>query len=329
MHAGRRSCMGSRRRSLIAAVLLGIAAEARVDAAQSPSAAWPEPVKTQVSAQGLVADLYIPAGAVGKLPAVIVLGGSEGGMGSAAARDARLIAQHGYAVMQLAYFDAPGLPKTLESIPLEYFKTAIDWFQSQPGADSGRLGVVGTSIGGEAALVVASHYPDIKVVVAAVPSNVVWPGISTTKSSPESTWTLGGKPLPVLPYGAPGGGFQGIYGLYDNGLKGLDQHRHAIIPVERIAGPVLLVCGRHDELWPSCPMSERIMGRLKDKRFAHPYRLLAYDDAGHASFGPPLASDDPHLENLSTLGGTAAGNNAARRDAWPQSMAFLDAVLKR
>ena len=83
-----------------------------------------EPAKTSVTAKGLVADHYVPAHANGApLPGIIILGGSEGGMGAAAARDGKIIAQRGYAVLQLAYFDSPGLPIDLGLIPLEYFKS--------------------------------------------------------------------------------------------------------------------------------------------------------------------------------------------------------------
>jgi dienelactone hydrolase len=73
----------------------------------------PEPIKSSVATNGLVAVLFVPADAKGPLPAIIILGGSEGGMGAASARDGRVIAQHGYVTLQLAYFDAPGLPKGL------------------------------------------------------------------------------------------------------------------------------------------------------------------------------------------------------------------------
>jgi dienelactone hydrolase len=288
----------------------------------------PEPVKTAVTAGGLVADLYTPADAHSPLPAIIVLGGSEGGMNPAVARDARLITQHGYITLQVAYFDMPGLPKDLGLIPLEYFKSAIDYLRALPGVDPERIGIEGTSVGGEVALTVAAHYPEIKAVVAAVPSSVVWPGISRTTPNPPSTFTLAGQPLPDLPYGWTGS-FKGIYALYADGLKALDQHPDAVIPVERINGPVMLICGKDDSLWPSCPMSEQVSARLTAKAFKYPVQLLEYADAGHAVFGPPADRASPNYKNLGSLGGSPDGNNAARQDDWPRAMAFMDAALKQ
>ena len=324
-----------RQASLRLAIVLGIVAGAPIAARAAPSptsevvvADYKLPVvdKTAVTANGLVADLYAPR-LRGRLPAIIVLGGSEGGMGAGAARDARLIAQHGFVTLQVAYFDAPGLPKELGLIPLEYFKTAIDWLRAQPNVDPNRIGIEGTSIGGEAVLVIASHYPQIKAVVAAVPSSVVWPGISYVVQQPPSTWTLAGKPLPDLPYGWSGS-FKGVYDLYAEGLKGLDKHPEAVIPVEFINGPVMVICGKDDKLWPSCPMSEQVVARLKAKGFRHPVMFLAYGDAGHAVFGPPVPADSPHFSDLGSLGGTPQGNETAREDNWLRAMDFMDEALK-
>jgi len=247
-------------------------------------------------------------------------------MGAATARDSKLMAQRGYAVLQVAYFDIPGLPKDLGLIPLEYFKTAIDWLRAQPGVDPDRIGIVGGSIGSEVALTVASRYREIKVAVATMPSNVVWPGIVHTLGDPPSTFTLGGQPLPYVPYG--GGVFTTVYDLYAKGLLAEDQHKDAIIPVERINGPVMLVCGKADTLWPSCPMSEQAAARLKALHFKHPVELLEYDNAGHAVFGQPYDPANPRISTLTEYGGTIEGNQAARKDSWARSMAFLDGALK-
>jgi hypothetical protein len=282
--------------------------------------------QSKVTANGLVGYSYTPA-IKGKLPAVLILGGSEGGLNPAVVREATLIAEQGYVVLQLGYFDVPGRPKNLESLPLEYFKAGIDWLRAQDNVNAARIGIVGTSKGGEAALLVASLYTEVKAVVAGVPSSVVWPGIKGTHNG--SSWSLDGKDLPALPYGFEGG-VTSVFALYEKGLKKLPEHPDTAIAVEKISGPILLICGRSDALWPSCPMSEQIVARLKAQKFRHRYQLLAYDDAGHASSGPPLPSDSERLPLLGgENGGSPTGTNAARADSWPKLLAFLASALKR
>ena len=67
-------------------------------------------------------------------PAVLVLGGSEGGLSRNPT--AELLASHGYDTLQLAYFGERGLPAELERIPLEYFVRALHWLAARPGAST-------------------------------------------------------------------------------------------------------------------------------------------------------------------------------------------------
>ena len=172
-----------------------LASIASVASAQSSASL---PSKTAVTANGLVADFYRLETARGALPAVVVLGGSRGGMDEREAWMAKSLAQHGHATLHLAYFLAPGLTTSIHLLPLEYFKTAIDWLRDQPGIDRDRIGIVGTSIGGMAALLAAANYREIKAVIAAVPSSVLW---STFGSSRVSMFSLGGQALPYAPHG--------------------------------------------------------------------------------------------------------------------------------
>jgi dienelactone hydrolase len=280
--------------------------------------------KTAVTANGLVADFYQPAGDRGRLPVLIVLGGSKGGLDDRTAWEATAFAERGYAALHLAYIVGPGLPASaqlptaIHLIPLEYFKTAIDWLRSHPAVDPNRIGVVGTSIGGMTALLVAAHYPDVRVVVAAVPSSVIW---STFGSSRTSMFSLAGQPLPYLPYGlsrAPG-----VRDLFDDGLNALVQHPDAVISVEKIKGPVMVICGKLDALWPSCRMSTQVVTRLEANSFKHAVQMLEYADAGHSVFGLPVAPENP---TFAVLGGAAG--NAARIDSWPKAVTFIDDALK-
>jgi homoserine acetyltransferase len=51
----------------------------------------------------------------------------------------------------------------------------------------------------------------------------------------------------------------------------------ATIPVERIAGPVLLLGAARDGVWPSARMARAAAQRLQEADFAHEVRLRIFD----------------------------------------------------
>jgi uncharacterized protein len=274
---------------------------------------------------GLVGELHLPVG-LARAPGLLILGGSEGGHGPAF-HFAQVFAARGFASLGLAYFGDPGLPPTLENVPLEYFTRAIDWLSAQPGVDATRIGVFGGSKGAEAALLIAARDPRIKAVVAGVPSSVAWQGYNPANLiNPGPSWTERGKPIPFTPYDmtAP---YRGLLDLYQRSLAKAPPE--AVIPVEQINGPVLLVSARDDKLWPSAAMGDAVIARLDRAKFRFAHTNLAYDNAGHAGFGellPPGTIIPPAV--LAEAGGTAEGNLAMRADAWPKVLAFLDTTLQ-
>ena len=109
---------------------------------------------------------------------MLTLTGSVGGL---TMTDTSIALQaEGFTVLLLSYFRGPGQNPNAELVPLEYFATALAWLRRQPEVDSARVGIVGVSKGAEAALVVAVRHPELKAVVAALPSSVVWPGITAS-----------------------------------------------------------------------------------------------------------------------------------------------------
>jgi len=307
---------------------------------KSPSANEVSNVK--VRDNGLVANFYQPKSS-GRHPVVIVIGGSESGIWLADAWGEPL-AKRGYAVLSLAYFGMEKLPAQLEEIPLEYFKKAIDWVRSHPAVDRKRIALAGVSKGGEAALLIAATYPEVKAVIAGVPSHVIWQSINWQSLNKleeytiKSSWTLGGKPLPFVPYDTT----QKITSLLDfyvGNLQNKTAVEASVIRVERIKGPILLVSGKDDKLWPSSLMADRVVERLKSKRFRFPYEHLSYENAGHTITGPPRASSSasispaatisPSARSVREMGGTTEGNLIARTDAWAKIISFLDRSLKK
>lgn len=125
----------------------------------------PHVVRTSVRDDGLVGTFFVPDSG-GPYPAIVVLGGSEGGLRE---HNAALLAAHGFAALALAYFKAGALPKQLMHIPLEYIQSGIRWLQNQPNVTAAELGIVGTSRGGELALLCASLFPEIRAVAGLVP----------------------------------------------------------------------------------------------------------------------------------------------------------------
>lgn len=163
----------------------------------------PGPTGKRIAADGLFGN-YFPARAIpGPHPAVLLLGGSEGGLGVGAHQMALALQQEGFAVFHLAYFGAPGQTDALEGIPLELFDKGLDWLKTRPDVDPDRVAVMGASKGAEAALLVASRRPDLVAVVAGMPTSVAWNGVNWASGgqSKRASWTAGGKEVVTMPFG--------------------------------------------------------------------------------------------------------------------------------
>src|SRR5450755_2966105 len=112
-------------------------------------------VQQTVATAGFFGSYCTPARRASRRAAVLIFGGSEGGL--AVADLAGLLASHGYPALALAYFGAPGLPANLIRIPLQYFARAARWLRRTAGAApagaapaSGGTASGGTASGGTA-----------------------------------------------------------------------------------------------------------------------------------------------------------------------------------
>lgn len=255
------------------------------------------------------AEFYVPQGKSKNL-AILVLGGSEGGIPR---RHAQMLAKEGFPTLTLGYFKTKQTPEYLDMIPLEYFDEPIKWFESHPQARGKKIVAIGSSKGGELALLLASRKPQIRGVVAFVPSSVVFQGIPKVFWPPRSSWTYKGKPLLFVPYDyGQGIDPQNLLKLYQQSLKQQEAVKQAEIQVEKINGPMLLFSGTGDTMWPSAEMCEMISHRLKEKNFKHKYEHIKYDKAGHT------------LDEYFMMGGTKEGNRKAGIDSTRRMLEFLN-----
>lgn len=285
-------------------------------------------IKDKMDSRGIAATIMYPASGE-KHPTVLVLSGSEGGKHLA---KACMLASRGFTAIALAYFNYEGLPKYLVKIPLEYFPNQLELLRSHQAVDLENLAVTGGSKGGELSLLLAAHFKMFKAVVAYVPSAVVWSGIDYSGTGPiQSSWTLENRELDYLTFRAQDIDFSSppwrLRSGYSSPLSNFDELKQATIPVEKINGPILLVTGDDDQMWPSSTFGDMISARLSALGFSYNFKHLRYNNAGHVimdSFLPTTVSSyGPYI-----MGGSAQGNAFASRDSWPKIVSFLQQALQ-
>jgi dienelactone hydrolase len=276
----------------------------------------------------------------GKHPAILLLGGSEGGDQMRFAAPA--FAKSGYVAASVAYFGLPGLPQTLQLIPVETVGNALAEIAKRPDVDPNRIAIFGISKGGELALLSASLYPQIRAVIADVPSPFGWESIPTGPvSMPQSSWTIQNKPVAFVPYAAAMGQSIGMSFAQNKpldlrpGYVASMQDGHAVkaamFHLENIRGPVLCLAAQDDQIWDSPTQCSIAMSYLQTHH--HPYADASetYPAAGHiflfSSADRPLTSATQNGMSIS-LGGTAQANVAAAQRAWPEIFSFLASALQ-
>lgn len=281
----------------------------------------------------------------GKRPAVIYLGGSEGGYRTAGIMAAH-VANHGFTAIALGYFAAPGLPSQLGNIPLEYFANAIKVIQTLPEVDPSKIAVVGVSRGSELALLLASKFPQIRAAVAQAPTDLRWGGNPPYDESGNliPAWTQNGEALP----------FMGIMGgltevklpdgriaynnrpAFEETLRKTPKEtiQAAAIELEKINGPILMLGGGDDQVWPACDFIESAKKRLAAKKRKYRDETVCYPAAGHGvAMTPGLSTMQsvtyhPQMKILVNMGGTPAANAFAQRDGWNKVIEFLKQSLR-
>ena len=282
----------------------------------------------EVRGAGVIGTLAIPEGP-GPFPGVVALSGSGGGVPS---WWGSLLAPHGVVVLAAAYFGIEPLSSTLCEIPVEMVAAAGEWLQQRPEVRGGRVGLVGGSKGAELALLAAAQFPNLfGPVVAIAPQCVAWFGFDPTGSdasvSARSSWTIGDRPVPFVPP-VPGIGFE----RSERGLRSvriyaaaLEQHPEAVaaatIPVERAAGPLLLLSGGQDTACPSTLMAQIICDRMEAHGRSGDVRHLDFPECGHVVVRPWPPGPAPPMPYDN--GGTVEALDAAHDVALPAVVRHL------
>lgn len=305
--------------------------------------------KTQIRENGLVGTLF-QQDTREKLPGIILIPGSDGGVPEAFAEK---LANESYTVLALGYFGLEGLPKYLENIPFEYFQQAFAWFKKQENVRGNNITLIGYSRGGELALLLGSLFPRLmNAIIAYVPSSVVCGGFPHPN---QPAWLYNNKPItPFLtgltsfeeeftegkdlflaceagkiPYHANTA--DDPYDISELFLARNQQNNllnSAAIPVENIRCPLLILSGEDDKIWPSALYGQRVIDRLNQKKSSIIRKYVCYPNAGHGLTGPYEGSIyHPIGKFWCRLGGTPEGNHAAYELAWQEVLKFLKSTV--
>lgn len=304
------------------------AATAGPDGRGGPGAALADPRGDgDPGARAGVWGLFTRPAGDGPFPGVVCFGGSSGGLAAAAAW-APVLASHGFATLAIAYFGVPGRPGR--------------WSASRSRVSSGRppgcsaapmSGAGGSPSWGCPAEASSPCWParcwtgwgrwspsrpaeSPGAGTGPAGRSTHRPGPSAAPRSPTSAAT------PPRPPGFRTAGPITLRPLFERALQDADAVRAAEIPVERAAGPILLVSGEADAMWPATRLGELVECRAAAARSAHPVAHLRYPGAGHAGVGvpgTPAPTEVRHpVDGASyALGGMPAANAAARADSWP------------
>jgi dienelactone hydrolase len=303
-----------------------------------------------VKDNGMTGVLYSPSQASEKLPGIILLSGSDGGIPGENAIPKSFIEElvsHGYIVLALAYFGVDDLPSDLENIDLKYFESAIQWFQLHPDVKKDGIVIMGQSRGGELALILGTVLNTLKAIVAYAPSSMITGGFPYPN---QPAWKYNNHPL--TPYlGALSGIDPNLTELDDLNkstheklipihanteqdpfiiadlfsARNLIEHaKLAEIPVEKINCPILLFSGGKDAIWTSTYYCKSIIKRLNAHKSPVKCKHVNYEDAGHgliASYDGPIYH--PVGKFWCKLGGTPEGNKIANQESFKETIKFL------
>jgi dienelactone hydrolase len=275
-------------------------------------------------------------------PALIVLGGSEGGGWVARDRSPRF-ASRGFAVLGLPYYspgakdrEIPELPAAFADIPVERLDAAFAWLKARPEVDASRVALVGVSKGAEFVLIAASRSKWITSVVAIAPTDVVWegwgPGVEPGK---RSSFAFDGKPLPFVPYREFAEELAGFRTGREVRMRRFQDKGRAADPaaavkarieVEKFRGPLLVIGGHDDQVWASGMMAQNISERRAAAGLAT--TALIFPEAGHSLSGNGWMPTTQYNAGPSKSGGTPQANADAQARAFPETIAFLKRTLR-
>lgn len=245
----------------------------------------------RVETDGFHGELFQPEQDTYPGKVLICFSGSDGKF-ELARMLAAAFRSHGLTALALAYVMEKGLPDQFYHVPIDPLEAAAKRLHEM-GYE--KVGLWGISKGAELALTAGSLLPGlVNAVVAVAPISTVCQGFAKKKGVkllPGSSWSFHGEELPYTSFGLKKFPFGHVLRkslaareltMYDLYLPAVQEpNPAAVIQVEKITGPVLLISSRMDTMWTSELAAEQVMDRLRQHDFPYFYQHLRYDYGGH------------------------------------------------
>ncbi len=245
----------------------------------------------RVNTDGFFGELFSPVEDKYPGKALICFSGSDGGIAVT-----RLLAEvfqaQGLTTLALAYVMEEGLPDRFVKIPIDTLEPAAKRLHDM-GYE--KVGLWGISKGAELSLLAGSLLPGlVNAVISVAPMSTVCQGFAKEKGIsfvPASSWSFHGKEIPYSSFEMEKFPLWHILrksiqirditmtDLYVPLVK--HPNPDAVIQVEKITGPILLISSKMDNMWPSELAAEQIMKRLKEHDFPYFYQHLSYEYGSH------------------------------------------------
>ena len=245
----------------------------------------------RMKTDGFHAELFRPIQDAYPGKVLICFTGSDGRF-ELARKLAAVFQSNDLTALALAYVMEEGLPNCFYHVPIDPLEAAAKRLHDM---GYGKVGLWGISKGAELALTAGSLLSGlVNAVVAVAPISTVCQGFTKKKGIkilPGSSWSFHGEELPYTSFGLKKYPLGRVLRkslamreltMYDLYLPVVQKpNPAAVIQVEKITGPVLLISSRMDTMWTSELAAEQVMDRLRQHDFPYFYQHLRYDYGGH------------------------------------------------
>ena len=231
---------------------------------------------------------------------------------------AAILASYGYAVFALAFFDYKDLPTSFRNLDMKYLMDAVEWLASHDRVCQHGIGIIGVSFGGQVALQLAAECPMVAATVAVSSPNFLLMPVKYQGKSVGLQRDISIDNLTIVDDRTISS--RGFYDLDSSESKQIE------IPVEKIKGEVLVICGIEDACINSSKMAARMQKRLAlhKKKSA---KVLNYPGTGHLIEVPfmPMCKISFHkyYDAYFMWGGNVEEHSAAQEHSWKAIINFF------